>query len=89
MKSKLIRLVSMPAGMPQNDDFLLEEEELQPITDGQLILKPLLLPSTHTFKGRHGGGHPPTLNVGDIIIHVALQRLWIPLIKISKEKVIW
>lgn len=28
MKSKLIRLVNMPAGMSQNDDFLLEEDEL-------------------------------------------------------------
>lgn len=43
MKSKLIRLVNMPAGMSQNDDFLLEEEELQSITDGQLSLKPLFI----------------------------------------------
>ena len=68
MKSKLIRLVKMPAGMPQNDDFLLEEEELQSITDGQLLLKPLFISVDPYLRVAMSGGHPPALNVGDIII---------------------
>lgn len=68
MKSKLIRLVNMPAGIPRNDDFLLEEEELQSITDGQLLLKPLFISVDPYLRVAMSGGHPPALNVGDIII---------------------
>lgn len=68
MKSKLIRLVNRPAGMPQNDDFRLEEEELPTITDGQLLLKPLFISVDPYLRVAMSGGHLPALNVGDIII---------------------
>lgn len=58
----------MPSGMPQIDDFLLEEEELQSITDGQLLLKPLFISVDPYLRVAMSGGHPPALNVGDIII---------------------
>jgi len=58
----------MPAGMPQIDDFLLEEDELPSITDGQLLLKPLFISVDPYLRVAMSGGHPPALNVGDIII---------------------
>ena len=41
MKSNLIRLAKMPEGIPQADDFKFETEELRPLTEGEIELKPI------------------------------------------------
>lgn len=68
MKSKLIRLVRMPEGMPQASDFKLEENEPGPVTDGELLLKPLYISVDPYLRAAMSGGHPPNLNAGDIMI---------------------
>ncbi len=68
MKSDLIRLVRMPVGMPQLADFGFETEELKTIQEGQLLLKPLYISVDPYLRAAMNGGHPPALNVGDIIV---------------------
>ena len=67
MKSRLIKLARMPEGMPQIIDFQLEEDEPGPIKNGELLLKPLYFSVDPYLRAAMSGGHPPNLNVGDIV----------------------
>lgn len=67
MKSKLIRLIHMPAGTPQASDFRLEETELPLMNKGQLELRPLYISVDPYLRVAMAGGHPPNINAGDIM----------------------
>lgn len=68
MKSKLIRLVKLPDGLPQNSDFRVEEEELPAVKSGSLELKPLYISVDPYLRVAITGGHPPAINVGDVMV---------------------
>jgi NADPH-dependent curcumin reductase CurA len=68
MKSNLIRLAKMPEGIPQADDFKFETEELRPLTEGDIELRPIFISVDPYLRVAMAGGHPPAINVGDIII---------------------
>lgn len=68
MKSKLIRLIHMPAGTPQASDFGLEETDLPLMNKGQLTLGPLYISVDPYLRVAMAGGHPPNINAGDIMI---------------------
>jgi len=58
----------MPEGMPQASDFELQQDDLYDFEDGELLLKPLYISVDPYLRAAMNGGHPPNLNVGDIII---------------------
>lgn len=68
MKSKLIRLIHMPAGTPKASDFGLEEMDLPLMNRGQLTLRPLYISVDPYLRVAMAGGHPPNINAGDIMI---------------------
>lgn len=68
MKSRLMRLVSIPEGIPQPSNFQIEHEELGVPANGELLLKPIYISVDPYLRAAMSGGHPPNLNAGDIII---------------------
>lgn len=68
MKSRLMRLVSIPEGMPQPSNFQIEHEELGVPANGELLLKPIYISVDPYLRAAMSGGHPPNINAGDIII---------------------
>ncbi len=58
----------MPAGLPQADDFKFEAEELRPVGQGQLEIKPLYISVDPYLRVAMAGGHPPAINVEDIMV---------------------
>lgn len=75
MKSKLIRLIAIPNGIPQTTDFKLEEEELPPLQSGELLLKPLYFSVDPYLRAKMSGGHQPPLYAGDIVYSRAVANV--------------
>jgi len=75
MKSNLIRLAKMPEGIPQADDFKFETEELRPLTAGDIELRPIFISVDPYLRVAMAGGHPPAINVGDVIISRGIAKV--------------
>jgi NADPH:quinone reductase len=75
MKSKLIKLVNAPQGMPLETDFSLQEEELSSLKERQLLLKPLYISVDPYLRAAMAGEHPPLLHPGDVIYSRAIAEV--------------
>jgi len=67
MKSNLIRLAKMPEGIPRADDFKFETAELRPLKKDNIELRPIFISVDPYLRVAMARGHPPAINVGDII----------------------
>ncbi|WP_413670378.1 NADP-dependent oxidoreductase [Mucilaginibacter sp. Mucisp86] len=75
MKSKLIRLASLPVGIPQEANFNLGFEELPAIKAGELLLKTLYISVDPYLRAKMAGGHKPPLVAGDIMYSRAVAEV--------------
>lgn len=75
MKSKVIRLASLPVGIPQAANFSIEEEALPPLGEGQLLLKPIYSSVDPYLRAKMAGGHQPPLCAGDVIYSRAVAEV--------------
>ena len=53
----------MPEGIPQADDFKFETDELRPLTEGDIELRPIFISVDPYLRVAMAGGHPPAINV--------------------------
>ncbi|WP_454803197.1 NADP-dependent oxidoreductase [Mucilaginibacter phyllosphaerae] len=75
MKNRLIKLVSVPAGKPKVTDFSMEQEQLAPIVDGEILLKTLYISVDPYLRAKMSGGHQPPLQAGDIMYSRAAAEI--------------
>jgi NADPH-dependent curcumin reductase CurA len=67
MKSKVIKLASLPQGMPQAANFSTSVEEVPAVQNGQLLLKALYFSVDPYLRAKMAGGHQPPLYAGDVM----------------------
>ena len=65
----------MPERVPQANDFKFETEELHPLTAGDIELRPIFISVDPYLRVAMAGGHPPAINVGDIIISRGIAKV--------------
>jgi NADPH-dependent curcumin reductase CurA len=75
MNSKLIRLASLPVGIPQVANFHFGFEELSAIKTGELLLKTLYISVDPYLRAKMAGGHKPPLVAGDIMYSRAVAEV--------------
>src|SRR4051812_13439842 len=75
MKNRLIRLVSLPEGIPQAANFSLEEEKLGDIDDNQLLVKTLYLSVDPYLRAKMAGHHLPAFKANDIMSSRAVAEV--------------
>lgn len=67
MNNRLIRLISLPEGIPQADNFSLEEEHLGNPGNNQLLIKTLYVSVDPYLRAKMAGNHLPAFKAGDVM----------------------
>lgn len=67
MNNRLIRLASLPEGIPHADNFSLEEEDLGDIGNNQLLVKTLYVSVDPYLRAKMAGNHLPAFKAGDVM----------------------
>ncbi|WP_114940886.1 NADP-dependent oxidoreductase [Mucilaginibacter endophyticus] len=75
MKSKLIRLASLPEGMPREANFNIDFEELPAMKTGEVLLKTLYISVDPYLRAKMAGGHKPPLITGDVMYSRAVAEV--------------